>query len=339
MKSFKQHLDSITILEHTKNNNYYLFEINEGDNEILIDSIKTIINRKKNIDDKLRYIDTEKSKIVEYLEKLEIAQKISEYNLPFNKKRQLHQNKLISSRLVNGSNDSDYKFLEIFRETSKENDKISNDMPNMISDFFAENLKGKLGKNETEAIEGFKMLFNEKFNNISDEEFQKVWIEQRNYSNLGITSKADFEILKIHSQERYFDLLVDLESEIENSKEIEPINDTEPLITQDFSAAQLVLVYYYFFKSIGVNVGSDIDKAPFARFMHLATGETLPKEMSNSKFYERLKKAPHVNEYTQLLKDLEIVKKYAINHKLDTMIQLIDFQIVESKKEDIRIKQ
>lgn len=94
----------------------------------------------------------------------------------------------------------------------------------------------------------------------------------------------------------------------------------------EYSNSQLVLIFYYFFKYLGIEPRVNIDIAPIAKFLHLITG----KEFSNtqsSDFYKKLSKAPNHIGDKSLIDDLNHIKPLFQKVKLNEIVKMIDNEI------------
>jgi hypothetical protein len=74
---------------------------------------------------------------------------------------------------------------------------------------------------------------------------------------------------------------------------------------REVSNAQLVLVYWFGIKALGVSMGHMQDKTRFAWLLHLLTGKEC-NDIDNSNFYKMLKKAPIIHKSAKAnLRELE----------------------------------
>ena len=120
--------------------------------------------------------------------------------------------------------------------------------------------------------------------------------------------------------------MMEQDSKMRIKQEIE--ENTKKTLTQ----TQWVLVYYYFFKHLGLEVRKNIDISLFARFIHLATGTKFTK-IQNSDINKKLAKVPNINTNRELVKDLIAVKSAFLDFGVKEMEQLIDNEIIKFKKE------
>jgi len=142
------------------------------------------------------------------------------------------------------------------------------------------------------------------------------------------------QISEIHEIEReYFnsDIIPWMEAELahyeyENHLETyTPTPETEPRLGK-YTNSQLVLIFYYFFKGLGIELRRDTDIAPIAKFLHLITGKKLSK-IQNSDFYIKLSKAPNFNADKSLFDDLNYIKPSFEAVGLNNVVRLIDNEI------------
>jgi hypothetical protein len=135
---------------------------------------------------------------------------------------------------------------------------------------------------------------------------------------------------------------------VDNLKEIEKVVNEINMMEQDpnttinqeveentkkaLTETQWVLVYYYFFKYLGIEVRKNIDISLLARFIHLATG-TKFTTIQKSEINKKLAKVPNINTNKQLVKDLIAVKSVFLEFGAKEMVQLIDNEIVKFKNE------
>jgi hypothetical protein len=108
--------------------------------------------------------------------------------------------------------------------------------------------------------------------------------------------------------------------------------DSNTLIRLSYTNSQLVLIFYYFLKNIGLDIRKEISMAPVAKFMHLVTGRDFTKTV-NSEFYNKLKLAPNHKSDKELIKDLEFIKPLFSNVELNEVVKLIDAEIMVAKEE------
>lgn len=99
-----------------------------------------------------------------------------------------------------------------------------------------------------------------------------------------------------------------------------------------FSNGQLVLIFYYFFESLGIKIRKDTDIAPIAKFMHLVLGKDFTN-IQNSDLYKKLCKAPNYLDDKNLITELNFIKKFFEKVGLSEAVELIDFEIERCKKE------
>lgn len=98
----------------------------------------------------------------------------------------------------------------------------------------------------------------------------------------------------------------------------------------EFSNSQLVLIFYYFFKYVGIEPRVSIDIAPIAKFLHLITG----KEFSNvqsSDLYKKLSKAPNHVSDKSLIIDLNRIKPLFQKVELNEIVKMIDNEIEQCR--------
>ena len=125
--------------------------------------------------------------------------------------------------------------------------------------------------------------------------------------------------------------IIDTDKMQKNNKKIGK-EEVEENTKKAFTETQWVLVYYYFFKYLGIEVRKNTNIATIARFIHLGT-DTKFTTNQNSDIYKKLSKAPNINTNKQLVKDLTIIKSLFIKFEIKEVIQLIDSEIVKFKNE------
>ena len=112
----------------------------------------------------------------------------------------------------------------------------------------------------------------------------------------------------------------------------QPESNTKNSSLSNFTNGQLVLIFYFFFKTNGLEIRTDIDAAPVAKFIHLVLGKEL-NEVASSDIYKKLLKAPNFTSDTQLIKDLGVVKQLFNNVQLFEVVKEIDIEIEIAKRE------
>ncbi len=72
--------------------------------------------------------------------------------------------------------------------------------------------------------------------------------------------------------------------------------------------AQLAMLFYFFFKHVGVEIRSGVDIAPVAKLVHLLSNKPISK-LPNSDIYKMLAKAPSIHPSPEKnIGDMEIIK-------------------------------
>ncbi|QHT71186.1 hypothetical protein GXP67_33305 [Rhodocytophaga rosea] len=95
---------------------------------------------------------------------------------------------------------------------------------------------------------------------------------------------------------------------------------------ENYTNSQIVLIFYYFFKSNGLEPRKNIDVSPIAKFLHLIIGKEFT-EITNSDFYNKLRKVPNFKTDKELIKDLEIIKPLFQMVQLNEIVGMIDNEI------------
>lgn len=137
----------------------------------------------------------------------------------------------------------------------------------------------------------------------------------------GIKTQYEIALVNIRSALSYIN---------ETEKYQIALSDNKPKST--YTSSQQVLIYYYGLKSFGLEPRVDIDIAPLAKLLHLLIGKTFT-ECGNSDLYKKLLKAPNFKKDQQLLKDLEIVKYAFIQVGMQSVVELIDKEMIIAKAE------
>lgn len=118
------------------------------------------------------------------------------------------------------------------------------------------------------------------------------------------------------------------------------INDKEPNLVQsknnsgakgqlnEYTNSQLVLIFYYFFKYLGIEPRKDVDIAPIAKFLHLITGKKF-SNTQNSDTYKKLLKVPNHITDKNLKTDLIHIKKLFQKVELNEIVKMIDNEIYQ----------
>ncbi len=122
----------------------------------------------------------------------------------------------------------------------------------------------------------------------------------------------------------------------EQEEKLEPQENQTTLkannVLSQFSNSQLVLIFYYFFESLGIKIRKDTDIAPIAKFMHLVLGKDFTY-IQNSDFYQKLCKAPNYLSDKNLMRELNIIKNLFEKVELSEAVKLIDSEIERCKRE------
>lgn len=100
-----------------------------------------------------------------------------------------------------------------------------------------------------------------------------------------------------------------------------------------YTNSQLVLIFYYFLKSAGLEIRKELNIATAAKFMHLITGKPFT-ESTHSEFYKKLQAAPNEKSDKELIKDLEVIKPLFEAVKLNDATKLIEQEIEIAKTEN-----
>lgn len=99
-----------------------------------------------------------------------------------------------------------------------------------------------------------------------------------------------------------------------------------------YTNAQLVLIFYYFFKQNGLEPRKNIDISPLAKFIHLITGKEF-KAVTSSDFYKKLQTAPNFKTDKELINDLEAIKPLFKIVQLNEVVKMIENEIDLARNE------
>lgn len=99
-----------------------------------------------------------------------------------------------------------------------------------------------------------------------------------------------------------------------------------------YTNAQLVLIFYYFFKQNGLEPRVSIDISPMAKFIHLITGREF-KAVTNSDFYKKLQTVPNFKTDKELINDLEAIKPLFKMVQLNEVVKMIENEIDLARNE------
>lgn len=141
--------------------------------------------------------------------------------------------------------------------------------------------------------------------------------------------------VNLHYQFNYLYHQGDLKNIFDSSEAENKESNEESVQSNDslnITNAQLVLIYYYFFKQYGLEPRKNIDISPLARFIHLATDTTFTK-VQNSEIYTKLSKAPNFKNDKELLKDLNVIRPLFEKYGFSDILQSIDNEIIRVKRE------
>jgi hypothetical protein len=103
-------------------------------------------------------------------------------------------------------------------------------------------------------------------------------------------------------------------------------------LVENLTESQWVLIYFFMFQSVNLEIRVDVNVAEIARFIHLATGKNLTK-IQNSEIYKKLLEAPNFKENRYLREDLIIIRPYVEKNGLKKILHLIDNEILMCKEE------
>lgn len=99
-----------------------------------------------------------------------------------------------------------------------------------------------------------------------------------------------------------------------------------------YTNAQLVLIFYYFFKQNGLEPRKNIDISPLAKFIHLITGKEF-KAVTSSDFYKKLQTVPNFKTDKELINDLEAIKPLFKKVQLNEVVKMIENEIDLARNE------
>ena len=133
-------------------------------------------------------------------------------------------------------------------------------------------------------------------------------------------------ILQCNHELNYLKEVLDLKPEDKKD------NSGPSLLHQDFSNSKMVLIFYYFFKSCGIEPRVSVDIAPIAKFIHLIAGKKLTS-IESSDFYKKLRSAPNFKSDKELIKDLEFIKPLFQKVNLNDIVKMIDNEIKTARSE------
>lgn len=98
--------------------------------------------------------------------------------------------------------------------------------------------------------------------------------------------------------------------------------------------AQLALLFYFFFKHVGLEIRSGIDIAPVAKLVHLLSNKPISK-LPNSDIYKMLGKVPSIHQSPERnISDMEVVK----SRFKDFSFNEIEKEINDTIKREISVK-
>lgn len=135
--------------------------------------------------------------------------------------------------------------------------------------------------------------------------------------------KCELEIKKINA-------IKALQAQIA-PQEVPEVNNA---ISSNFTNSQWVLITYYFFKYLGIEINNpaNINPSSICKWLHLITGVPFTKT-ANSDFYNKIRKAPNIKSDERLITDLEIIKSYFESVQLSEVVKLVDNEILLARKE------
>lgn len=154
--------------------------------------------------------------------------------------------------------------------------------------------------------------------------------------------KTDFlqnESIDFFSEDFFSDIPFDRKCELEIEKLNEVLkleaHTTTPKAKPQlggYTNAQLVLIFYYFFKQNGLEPRKNIDISPLAKFIHLITGKEF-KAVTSSDFYKKLQTAPNFKTDKELINDLETIKPLFKIVQLNEVVKMIENEIDLARNE------
>jgi hypothetical protein len=210
--------------------------------------------------------------------------------------------------------------IKTLRDKQRELNKTNN-FSRFIPMFNFEKVKEQLEK-IPDIVDKIKYLIDVKTNFLqftAGKEKRKInWNWEWEFDKIideAFADKCDLEITKL-------DKILTLEPEA--------LSEKEPQLN-GYTNAQLVLIFYYFFKYCGLEPRVKIDIAPIAKFMHLITGKKFTAT-TNSDFYKKLQIVPNIKTGRGLIKDLEVIKPLFKAAQLNEIVGLIESEISIARK-------
>lgn len=170
----------------------------------------------------------------------------------------------------------------------------------------------------------------------------KEWLD-----NLLLKHGINFcEFLEVHLQQfsymyetSYLNFLKNWNAKAKQDADRPPRVSPDPTLQEEqaqtnspsFTNAQWVFLVYFFFKAYKLEIRTDIDIAPVAKFIQLITGKK-PIVPENSDIYKMLGKAPSIHlSKEKNISDMELIKKKFESYGLKKAIPEIDFAIKQEK--------
>ena len=148
------------------------------------------------------------------------------------------------------------------------------------------------------------------------------YLEEISFGVTTFTQKCELEITKLK------EILALEKQTTKNPKKEIVIKHEQPYKPQfgSFTQTQIIIVFYYFFKLNRLEIRTDIDVAPVAKFIHLLVGKEF-KTIQNSDIYKKLSLAPDIKVGAELIKDLVIIKPFFEMVQLTEIVKMIDNDI------------
>lgn len=161
---------------------------------------------------------------------------------------------------------------------------------------------------------------------------------QENPNLMRVEQKKYAELLKqlpaIEKKLDKFDLtLKRIECAIDHFEDCKKLDCEESGgLKQTLTNNQCTLLFYFFFKSLGLSLKTDIDLSQLTKFIHLIYCKEF-KKINNSDIYKRLRKAPNFVRDAELIKDLETIKPFFQKYGLTSIVRLIDGEMETARNE------
>ena len=96
------------------------------------------------------------------------------------------------------------------------------------------------------------------------------------------------------------------------------------------TSSQLVLIFYYSFKYLGIEPRVNINISSAAKLAHLILNKEF-SSINNSDIYKKFQQAPHLKNSKELTKDLEVIKPLFQKAQLNGIVKILDKEMAKLK--------